>query len=174
MRVFLGLGSNLTGNWGEPLETLNRAVDTMQQVNITVLEVSPWYGSEAIGQQGQNNYINGVVLLETSLPPLVLLRVLQKIERQSGRQRGKIWAARTLDLDIISYGKVVQGWQRPWLFLPSNRKTLVLPHPESHVRPFVMKPLYDLDPDWKHPVLGRSSRELWRSLQRHNQGGELL
>ncbi len=170
MRVFIGLGSNLEGKWGMPLETLERAVEALSQCNIGVLAVSLWYGTEAIGQQGQDNYLNGVVLLETSLSPHVLLRVLQRIEQSAGRQRGKVWAARCLDLDIVSYGRVVMGWRRPWVFSPHKRDGLVLPHPEAHKRPFVIRPLQDIAPDWKHPVLGCSAQQLWSRLKTQRQG----
>ncbi len=170
MRVFIGLGANIPSIYGTPLQTADWAVTALNMENIQVVTVSSWYGTRAMGQEGQRDYINGVILLETSLSPQSLLRVLQKIEQKSGRQRGKVWGERSLDLDIISYGNVVIAWQKPWIFSPYNRKPLILPHPEAHKRPFVMKPLQDIAPSWKHPVYGLSARHIWQGLKREKEG----
>ena len=117
------------------------------------LAVSRWYGSAPIPASDQPPYINGVARLAGEIDPFELLAALQKIERDAGRQRGVVNAARTLDLDIIDFGgQVVQS---------SN---LVLPHPRAHERAFVLRPLLDVYPGWIHPVLQRSVSELLSQL----------
>ena len=170
MQVFIGLGANIPSIHGSPLETVNWAITALNMQTTQVVTMSQWYGTRAMGQEGQNDYINGVALLETSLSAQTLLRVLQKIERKAGRQRGKVWGERCLDLDIISYGSVVLEWKKPWRFSPYHRKTLILPHPEAHKRPFVMKPLQDIAPNWKHPVFGLSAHHIWQGLKREKEG----
>jgi 2-amino-4-hydroxy-6-hydroxymethyldihydropteridine diphosphokinase len=170
MRVFIGLGANIPSIYGAPLQSVQWAIKQLKMENIQVVTHSDWYGTRAMGQEGQRDYINGVALLETSLPPRTLLRVLQRIEQKSGRQRGKIWGERSLDLDIISYGDVTLEWHKPWKFSPQKRKRLILPHPEAHKRPFVMKPLQDIASNWKHPIYGKSARQIWQGLKCEKEG----
>jgi 2-amino-4-hydroxy-6-hydroxymethyldihydropteridine diphosphokinase len=102
------------------------------------------------------------------------LRLLKEIERQSGRRGGRPWGARTLDLDIIDYKGLVMGWAPGRKSVPRERvRPLVLPHPQIENRPFVLKPLLDVAPDWRHPVLKLSVRELWRRVEKRGQGSVL-
>jgi 2-amino-4-hydroxy-6-hydroxymethyldihydropteridine diphosphokinase len=99
------------------------------------------------------------------------LRLLKQIEAQAGRRGGRPWGPRTLDLDIIDYKGMTRNWS-------GNRKTmprvwvrpLVLPHPQLELRPFVLRPLLDIAPNWRHPVLKLSAEELWRRVKKQGQG----
>jgi 2-amino-4-hydroxy-6-hydroxymethyldihydropteridine diphosphokinase len=115
--------------------------------------------------------VNAVALLDTSLPPEALLRVLKEIERKSGRRGGRPWGPRTLDIDIVDYGGLVRHWRkrRP-AFKAAGTRPLVLPHPLAHERPFVLKPLLDIAPHWRHPALKQSVRDLWHRVSEHGQG----
>ena len=84
--------------------------------------------------------MNGVAVVETSLPPGDLLALLHEIERRFGRERREVNAARILDLDLIAYGDLVRTDAPP-----------LLPHPRLHERAFVLLPLADVAPDWRHP-----------------------
>jgi 2-amino-4-hydroxy-6-hydroxymethyldihydropteridine diphosphokinase len=101
----------------------------------------------------QPDYVNGVALLIGEIAPDALLARLQEIERRAGRVRGAPNAPRTLDLDIIAMGGLVRDAPDP-----------VLPHPRAHERAFVLQPLRDVAPHWKHPGLGRSIEELLAAL----------
>ncbi len=94
-------------------------------------------------------YLNGLVLVETSLTPAETLAALRRIEAEFGRTRGPANAPRTLDLDLIAYGRRL-----------INEPDLIVPHPRAHQRLFVMGPLAELAPAWVHPVLGETAAAL--------------
>lgn len=144
--VFLGLGSNLAS----PLQQLQRCVDAMGSLDqVDLIAVSPFYGSKAIGPGEQPDYVNGAAHIRTTLPADVLLKALQGIEQQHGRERGPVrWLPRTLDLDILLYGD--QMIDQPHLHIP---------HPRMQERNFVLLPLFDLAPDLILPD-GKSLRDL--------------
>jgi 2-amino-4-hydroxy-6-hydroxymethyldihydropteridine diphosphokinase len=132
-RAFIALGSNL----GVGAYALNGALADINQLPDTrVLQVSPWYRSQAIGGPAdQPDYLNAVCEIDTALEPNSLLQALQHIEHCFGRERQVRWGPRTLDLDIICYDDLV-----------SEDPELTLPHPRAHQRAFVIQPLADLAP----------------------------
>ncbi len=128
VKVFVGIGSNLE----RPQEQVRRAAQALAELPQSGrLSGSPWYRSEPLGPSGQPDYINGVVGLDTTLEPDTLLQSLQAIEHAQGRVRELRWGPRTLDLDLLLYGDLIQ--EDPWL---------TLPHPRMHERAFVLYPLY--------------------------------
>lgn len=170
-KVLVGLGANCPGAWGTSAETIAQALGEIDRRNIAVLAVSPLYQTAAVGSARQPPYVNAVALLDTTLPPEALLRFLKEIERRSGRRGGRPWGPRSLDIDIVDYGGLVRHWRamRP-RFPRAGARPLILPHPLAHQRPFVLKPLLDIVPDWRHPALNVSARDLWRRVLRHGQG----
>lgn len=154
-----------------PAETIARALGSIENANIAVRAVSPLYETRAVGNARQPAYVNAVALLDTTLPPEALLRVLKEIERRSGRRGGRPWGPRTLDIDIVDYKGLTRHWSgRRGGFARAGARPLVLPHPLAHERPFVLKPLLDIAPGWRHPALKRSARELWRLATKWGQG----
>jgi 2-amino-4-hydroxy-6-hydroxymethyldihydropteridine diphosphokinase len=128
--AYIGLGSNLE----DPATQISSALESLtQSPQISDVICAPWYQSQAIGPGEQPDYINTVVKLSTSLSPHGLLKVLQDIENQQGRQRSIRWGARTIDLDLLLYNNE-----------ELNSQDLVVPHPELKNRAFVLLPLYDL------------------------------
>lgn len=167
----VALGANSPGPWGRPSETIARALRVIEREGLDLCAVSPLYESAALGRARQPAYANAVALVETELPPEALLRVLKRIEREAGRRGGRPWGARTLDLDIVDYKGLVKHWRRDkGDFARPGARPLVLPHPLAHQRPFVLEPLADIAPDWRHPVLRRSAAELLRGLPKRGQG----
>jgi 2-amino-4-hydroxy-6-hydroxymethyldihydropteridine diphosphokinase len=160
----LALGANCPGVWGTPRETLRRALEELEQVGITLKAVSPFYETAAIGQTRQNPYVNAVVLVETHKSSDSLLRLLKNIERRAGRRGGRPWGARTLDLDIVDYKGLVRNWRHGQRRSSGGYSPLALPHLLMQERPFVLRPLLDVAPDWRHPVLHVRARELWRRV----------
>jgi len=163
VRVFLGIGANAPGRWGAPSATLVRALDELRQDGVHVLCTSRVFSTAPQGPGLQDRYLNAVLLVATSLPPATLLRLLKRIERQAGRRLGfRKWTPRPLDIDILDYGGKRIGW-------PAQRREpggLILPHPEMHLRAFVLVPLLDVAPHWRHPVLGLGARALLARVAR--------
>lgn len=131
---YIALGSNLN----DPLEQTNQAIAALKQLPETVVsDISPFYRSKPLGPQDQNDYLNAVIKLTTSLTPIALLDHLQAIEKSQGRVRKENrWGARTLDLDILLYDDLV-----------INTERLTIPHYHMKKREFVLYPLFDISPD---------------------------
>ena len=170
-KILIALGANCPGPWGTAAETIARALGEIERANVEIGAVSQFYETKAFGRARQPAYVNAVALINTSLPPEALLRVLKAIERKAGRRGGRPWGPRTLDIDIIDYRGLIRHWrgQQPE-FAAAGPRPLVLPHPFAHVRPFVLRPLLDVAPDWRHPVLKASARELWQEGRGRGEG----
>ncbi|NDV92241.1 2-amino-4-hydroxy-6-hydroxymethyldihydropteridine diphosphokinase [Alteromonas sp. 345S023] len=136
--VYIGLGSNLEN----PTKLVTEAFEAIAGIEDTrVLKTSSLYASKPMGPQDQPDYINAVCLIETALKPHSLLKQLQRIELENGRDRsGRRWGARTLDLDILLYGS-------------QKIKTadLTVPHIGMADREFVMVPLFEIAPSMVMP-----------------------
>ncbi len=147
--VIVALGGNMAGDFGSSEALLEAALAGLAEAGLPILLRSSWWRSAAWPDPNIQEYRNGVVLVEAQLSPRDLIRTLFTIEARFGRTRGARNAARTLDLDLIAYGRVV-----------SDDPELTLPHPRAHERLFVMGPLAEISPRWRHPVLGRTAQEL--------------
>lgn len=132
--AFIALGSNLN----EPLKQLQNAIASISASNnIKIIKQSSWYQNPAIGPGEQDDYLNGVIKVSTTLEPIELLNFLQSIENQQGRTRGEIrWQARPLDLDILLYADQTIDTER-----------LEVPHPRMQERAFVIFPLHEIEPE---------------------------
>ena len=128
---------------------LQTALEALKSGVLNVTGVSPVYETEPRGLREQPWFLNMVVEAETSLFPLQLLTRIEQIEKQFGRRRVIPNGPRTLDIDILLYGRAVIRSER-----------LVVPHPRYSERRFVLAPLHDLAPDLRDPVDGKSIREL--------------
>lgn len=141
MRVFIGIGSNL----GRPCEQIKMVVEDIKLIlNTNLISCSKLYKSAPIGPKDQPNYINAVIELDLNLKPHLLLNRLQSIEQQYGRMYKRYWGERTLDLDLLLYGELIL-----------NDGHLTIPHLELAIRPFVVYPLADLDPELNIPGVGK-------------------
>lgn len=147
--ILIGLGANLPSIAGDPRETLEAALQHLEAAGVKVLARSRWYRSAPVPPSDQPWFVNGVAQVVTSLAPAPLLALLQRIERDFGRQRTLRNAARTLDLDLLDFEGRIE-----------NAPGLVLPHPRMQDRAFVLLPLAELAPDWHHPRLGESVASL--------------
>ena len=164
--VYVAMGSNL----GRRVATLGLAKEQLVAVGGLVLtDSSPYYETEpesipsppeadsrtGPGGLGQPHFINSVLRLQTDLTPSELLQRLQRIEQALGRQRGIRWGPRTIDLDVLLYDDIVM-----------REEALEIPHPRMHERRFVLEPLCDIAPEIRHPLLGKTARELLKGLNR--------
>lgn len=143
----IALGCSLAGGYPSREALLEAAVRRFADLDLVVLARSSWWASAAWPDPSQPGYVNGVVLVEPSQSPETMLEVLHAIERAFGRERHETNAPRTLDLDLIAHGRtILEG------------PGLVLPHPRAHERRFVMGPLAEIAPAWRHPVYGGTAK----------------
>lgn len=168
--VMVGLGSNRCSRWGPPAATIAVAVRALAAAGLQVRAVSSLYETAPLGSAAQECYVNAVALVATAVPPAALLRRLKGIERRAGRRSARPWGPRALDLDLLDWKGVVQGWQRGSGASGRHIGGLVLPHPRLHERPFVLYPLAEIAPGWRHPILRRTSGELARGVRHQRQG----
>lgn len=148
--IFIALGANIPSPAGPPAVTLRRALEAMPKHRIRVVAVSRFYRTPAWPAGGdQPEFVNAVAEVTTKLGPADLLRELLAIEKSFGRVRKTKWEPRSLDLDLIDYGGLV-----------SDAAHLSLPHPMLHERAFVLRPLADIAPAWRHPDTGQSVSSL--------------
>jgi 2-amino-4-hydroxy-6-hydroxymethyldihydropteridine diphosphokinase len=146
--IVIALGANLPSQAGAPRETLLAALERLLQYGVHVVSVSPFYATKAWPDPNDPPFVNAVSLIDTELSPRELMTALHGVETSFGRKRSAQNAPRTLDLDLIDYaGRVQDG-------------PPVLPHPRMDSRSFVLVPLADVAPGWRHPVSGETVEEL--------------
>lgn len=152
--IFVGVGANLPGPAGPPRATCGAALAMLDRSGVKVARCSPWYRTAPVPVSDQPWYVNAVAQVETDLGPEDLLARLLAVEEAFGRRRSEPNAPRTLDLDLVDYaGRVSAGNPPP-----------VLPHPRLETRAFVILPLADLAPGWRHPISGVAVADLIRAL----------
>jgi 2-amino-4-hydroxy-6-hydroxymethyldihydropteridine diphosphokinase len=152
--VLIGLGANLPSRVGPPKATLEAALVLFADHGVTVIGRSSWYVTTPVPASDQPLFVNGVARVTTELAPLDLLAAILSIERAFGRERSVPNAARCLDLDILSYDAVTM-----------SGPALTLPHPRMTDRLFVLAPLAELAPEWRHPLSGLRADALLRLCQ---------
>jgi 2-amino-4-hydroxy-6-hydroxymethyldihydropteridine diphosphokinase len=146
--ISIALGANLPSKAGAPRETLLAALTALADGGIEIGAVSPFYATPAWPDPRDPAFVNAVARIATGLSPRALMDLLHEVETQFGRKRSARNAPRTLDLDLLDYEGLVQAGPP------------VLPHPRMADRAFVLVPLADIAPAWRHPVLGESAASL--------------
>lgn len=151
--ILVGLGGNLPSpEHGDPVRTLTAALDALENAGIRLEQLSRWYKSAPLPPSDQPWYVNAVARVGSDLDAASLLRRLHEVEVLFGRVRGVANGPRLIDLDLLDHdGRVEEGWP-------------ILPHPRLAQRAFVLAPLIDVAPDWRHPVSGKSAAALLAAL----------
>ena len=163
--IVIALGSNLPTRAGSSKNTLKAALSDLASTELTLRKKSRFFATPAFPAGIGPDYVNSVALFETPLTAADVLSILHTIENRFGRERQARWGNRTLDLDLIAYGQDVVPdraiWDQwasldPQLQREAVPDQLVLPHPRVQERAFVLVPMADVAPDWRHPITGHS------------------
>ena len=147
--VIVALGCNDKGVWASCREALEAALARFRSEGIDVVARSSWWSSLAWPDPSDPPFLNGVAIVRTDHDPHALMTTLGRIEDAFGRRRSVRNAPRTLDLDLIAYGR-----------LSGDLDGLILPHPRAAERRFVMGPLSEIAPEWVHPTVARKALDL--------------
>ncbi len=153
--IIIAIGSNLPHpEFGAPIDVCNAAIEAIEAIGCRLLDRSRWFRSAPVPVSDQPDFVNGVISVRTDLKPAELLASLHGIEDRFDRLRSVPNAARTLDLDLIAYDELVN----------ERAGGPLLPHPRMTGRAFVLYPLRDIAPDWRHPALGMPIAKLIKGL----------
>jgi 2-amino-4-hydroxy-6-hydroxymethyldihydropteridine diphosphokinase len=145
-RGYLGLGSNL----GNRKKNLKNAIEALRShPGIHIMVESSFHDTTPVGYLYQNRFLNAVIEIQTTLDPEELLDNTLQIEQSLGRVRSERWGPRTIDIDILALDDLVYDSER-----------LSIPHPLMHERRFVLEPLAEIAPAFRHPVFGSSISEM--------------
>jgi 2-amino-4-hydroxy-6-hydroxymethyldihydropteridine diphosphokinase len=159
--ILIGLGANLPSSEGRPERTLRAALTALESGDVHIVACSRFYESVPVPKSDQPLYVNAVAALTTTLSPERLLACLHEVEASFGRVRRERNEARPLDLDLLDYDGLVRvGDVAP-----------VLPHPRLEARAFVLAPLAEVAPAWRHPVSGKGAAELLAALPAPDRAG---
>jgi len=151
--ILVALGANMPSRAGPPLQTLKAALAALAAANMVIVKTSSFHETTAWPDATQPAFINAAASLQSDLQPFALLELLLSIETDFGRVRSRINAPRTLDLDLLAHGDTVLTGER-----------LTLPHPRMASRRFVLQPLAEIAPHWRHPVTGLTCLEMLAAL----------
>jgi len=173
-QALVALGANMAPEGGNPAETLVSALELLDsREGVTVARRSRWFRTPAFPPGSGPDFVNGAALVVSDLAPESLLAELHRVEAELGRERLARWAPRTCDLDLIAVGGTVlpdRKTLKEWMALDLGKAQslvpprLILPHPRMQERGFVLVPLADVAPEWRHPVTGLSVAEMVAAL----------
>lgn len=150
INVYLSLGSNI----GNRRENISEGIRLIVKQIGKAVKKSHLYETQPWGNTDQDPFLNQVIMINTTMEPRELLEAISRIERDMGRERKEKWGPRTLDVDILFYGKRV-----------IRDKGLEIPHPELHKRAFILVPMMELDPELEHPVLHEAIDMLYMNCE---------
>ena len=169
----VALGSNQEWSGVNPMDILSIALSHLKSADFFITKVSKFYQTPCFPVGAGPDYVNAAIVIRTNQDSSHVLKVLHDVEATIGRERVQRWGMRTLDLDLLAVGQEIapseaefMKWKTldPALQSQAAPDKLILPHPRIQDRAFVLGPLNDIVPDWRHPVLGKTVREMFMAL----------
>ena len=155
--IYLNIGSNLPSPNGGRIQNINKTIQLLKKLELNLIKVSSFYETPSYPNKSDPKFINLCVKLKTTLEPIDFLNKIKQIEIQLGRVRHKKNEARTCDIDIIDFnGKIMKN------------SDLILPHPKSHLRNFVIYPLKEIEPNWIHPIFNKKIDSFFLKLDKNS------
>ena len=151
--IHINIGSNLDSKFGTRFDNITIAVQLLVQSNIKIKKISNFYETPSYPNQNFPKFLNIGLLANYEDSCLSLLNINKFIEKKLGRIKSKKNEPRVIDIDIIDFKKMRE-----------NRDELIIPHPKCHLRNFVLYPILQIDPNWKHPILKKNARFLINKL----------
>ena len=151
--IFLSIGSNLISKYGDRINNIKKIIELLNLNNIKVINVSSYYETPSYPKQTDPKFINVAAAVKYNKKPLDLLNMITFIESKLGRVRKVKNQPRICDIDIIDFKGIIM-----------NKEKLILPHKNMHNRNFVLLPLKEICPDWKHPLNNMKIDELINNL----------
>ena len=158
--IYLNIGSNLPSLTGGRINNIERAIIYLNELKFNLIKISSYYETPSYPNKSDPKFINLCIKLQSSLEPVVFLKMIKDIEFALGRTRIKKNEPRTCDIDIIDYnGQIIDSYE------------LITPHPKSHLRNFVIYPLKEIEPNWLHPVFNKKIDSFFLELDKnsHNE-----
>ena len=169
--IILSFGANTSGIYGKPIDCFAYVIRELGRHGLAFQAISSLYLSPSFGASYLPPFYNFVASCATMHHPNRLMKKFKQLERASGRQGQLRWGARPLDIDIVDFNGTIYNWS-PFQKAgksPVKKRTLmvsplVYPHKDMHRRPFVLKPMIEILPQWRHPVFGLSAAHLmWQN-----------
>ena len=151
--IYLNIGSNLSSDFGDRFENITKSILFLIKENIEIIKISDFYETPSYPNKKNPKFINVGITIGYKYDENDLLKVTHSIENKMQRKKGKKNQPRTCDIDIIDFNRKI-----------INSNNLILPHPRLHLRNFVLYPLSEIEPEWKHPVLNTKITDLIASL----------
>ena len=168
------LGANLPSKFGDSVATLQLCIESIKsEPTIELMSQSKWYESESFPDNSKPIFVNVGIKIISNLNPYQILKIIDVIEKDFGRLRKNRWDSRVCDIDIIYCNKqiipnpnILEKWMSMKIEeqLISTPNTLILPHPRIQDRLFFLCPLNELSPNWRHPILGKTAKEILDSI----------
>ena len=176
-KAVIALGANLSLRGNGPKVTLEQSLAAMAEAGLVIRAKSRFFATPCFPAGAGPDYVNAAVSIETDQSPHEVLALLHRIEHDFERAREQRWGMRTLDLDLVCWDDLVlpdDVEYHRWLTLPHEEQAisapehLILPHPRLQDRAFVLVPMADVAPDWRHPVLDKTVSQMVAALPRED------